>query len=126
MENKSSLVTYILWMTVGWLGVHHLYLRRYRHGFVWLWTLGGCCGLGWLLELWRLPSYVDTANSTQRYKHKHGTGFSWKRFSGEIVFSMFLGVLSMSAIPKYILSVCPLLSAVSAVFIAAGLYHVPS
>ena len=122
MGNKSVVVTYLLWMSFGWLGIHHLYLRRYRHSFVWLWTLGGCFGVGWLLEFWRLACYVDMANNSARRKHKIGVGFSWKRFTGELVFSMVLGLLSVSAIPKEVMTFCPLLSSVAAAFIAAGLY----
>jgi len=122
MAERSTLITYLLWMTLGWFGAHHFYLRRYRHGFVWLWTLGGCCGLGWLLEFWRLPSYVDIANSNRVcYRRKAEVSFSWKRFTGELVFSMLLGVLSVSAIPSDIMTFSPLLASVSAVFIAAGL-----
>jgi len=123
MAKKSELVTYLLWMTLGWFGIHHLYLRRYRHGFVWLWTLGGCFGLGWLLEFGRLSSYVATANSRLGFTHqrKADVSFSWKRFAGQLVFSMVLGVLSVSAVPKHILAWCPMLSSVAVVFIAVGL-----
>jgi len=123
MSNKSEFITYLLWLTCGWLGIHHLYLRRYRHAFVWLWTLGGCCGLGWVLEFWRLSCYVDMANNAGSYKRKTGVSFSWKSFSGELLFSMLLGVLSVSAIPKDFLTFCPLLASVAAVFIATGLYQ---
>jgi len=126
MAERSTFITYLLWVTVGWFGAHHFYLCRYRHGFVWLWTLGGCCGLGWLLELWRLPCYVDIANGKRVYhRHKSGVSFSWKRFSGALVFSMLLGVLSVSAVPNDILTFSPLVASVAAVFIAAGL-HVTS
>lgn len=119
MAEKSTLITYLLWMTLGWFGVHHFYLRRYRHGFVWLWTLGGCCGIGWFLELWRLPCYVDIANSNNTCRR---VSFSWKVFSGALVFSMLLGVLSSSAIPNEILTFCPFLASIAALFIAAGLH----
>ncbi|XP_064484572.1 dnaJ homolog subfamily C member 22-like [Ornithodoros turicata] len=59
---KSVLVTYLLWLTGGWFGLHHLYLGRERHAFVWWMTLGGYFGLGWLRDLWRIPSYVKYAN----------------------------------------------------------------
>jgi len=39
------------------------------------------------------------------------------------VFSMLLGVLSVSAIPKDVLTLCPMLSTVAVVFVAAGLYQ---
>ena len=121
MSNKSELITYVLWMTLGWFGIHHLYLRRYRHGFVWLWTLGGCCGLGWLLESCRLSSYIDSANNTAGHRRNAAVSFSWKRFTGQLVFSMLLGVLSVSSIPKHILTMYPILSSVAAIFIAEGL-----
>jgi len=114
------LVTYFLWLTLGWLGVHHVYLRRYRHSFVWLWTLGGCCGVGWVLEFWRLPYYVNIANNKRKARQ---ASFSWKNFNGELVFSMLLGVLSVSAIPKDMLTFCPLLASLATGFIAAGLYY---
>jgi len=122
MAKKSELVTYLLWMTLGWFGVHHLYLRRYRHGFVWLWTLGGCFGLGWLTEFGRLSSYVTTANNRAGFAHrrKADASFSWKRFAGQLVFSMVLGILSLSAVPKHVLTWCPMLSSVAVVFVAAG------
>jgi len=122
MAEKSVVVTYVLWMTCGWFGVHHLYLRRYRHAFVWLWTCGGCFGLGWLLEFWRLSDYVDIANNnTKGHRLRDGVGFRWKRFTGELVLSMLLGVLSVSAVPKSIMTGCPLLAALATLFIAAGL-----
>jgi len=123
MSKKSDRLTYLLWMTLGLFGIHHLYLRRYRHGFVWLWTLGGCCGLGWLLEFWCLPCYIDSANNMvgKTHRHKIEVGFNWKRFTGGLVFSMLLGVVSVSSIPKHFLTVCPMLPAVTVFFIAAGL-----
>lgn len=40
-------MTYVLWALGGLLGLHHLYLGRPRHAFIWLVTWGGL-GLGWL------------------------------------------------------------------------------
>jgi hypothetical protein len=58
---KSLAVAYVLWATMGLLGVHHLYLRRDKHAFLWASTLG-VLGLGWLRDGWRLPEYVRDAN----------------------------------------------------------------
>lgn len=58
---KSVLVAYVLWLFGGIFGVHHFYLRRDKHAFVWWSTLGGF-GIGWLGEVLRIPRYVRDAN----------------------------------------------------------------
>lgn len=62
---KSTIVAYILWLLLGIFGVHHFYLRRDRHAFVWWATLGGF-GIGWLSDFLRLPEYVEEANEEER------------------------------------------------------------
>lgn len=119
----STVVTYVLWLTLGWLGVHHFYIRRDRHAFVWLWTLGGGCGVGWLMEIFRLPEYVQTANmealhaSGQREFFAGGQGrirprIAAKRFIGMFVFSMWMGCLVMTSIPEEITDIYPWLIAI--------------
>ncbi|KAI8431109.1 hypothetical protein MSG28_001164 [Choristoneura fumiferana] len=63
---KSVLVAYLLWLFGGIFGVHHFYLRRDRHAFVWWTTLGGF-GIGWLGEILRIPRYVRDANEDPKY-----------------------------------------------------------
>lgn len=58
---KSVIWAYVLWLFSGIFGVHHFYLRRDRHAFVWWTTLGGF-GVGWLFEIFRIPRYVRDAN----------------------------------------------------------------
>lgn len=58
---KSVIWAYVLWLFGGIFGVHHFYLRRDRHAFVWWTTLGGF-GVGWLGEIFRIPRYVRDAN----------------------------------------------------------------
>ena len=67
---KSLCVAYFLWATLGWFGAHHFYLKRDRHAFVWLCTLGGYFGLGWFRDLWRLPHYVNDANNSNKVLQK--------------------------------------------------------
>lgn len=67
---KSSSVTYFLWMFGGLIGLHHFYLGRDRHAFIWWATLGGCCGLGWFRDMWRIGDYVDCANEEAAYMHE--------------------------------------------------------
>lgn len=61
MENKSLLITYLLWMFGGIFGLHHFYLKRDRHAFVWWTTLGGYV-VGWFIEVFMLPKYVRDVN----------------------------------------------------------------
>jgi len=128
MAEKSLIVTYLLWLFLGWLGVHHFYLRRDRHAFVWLWTLGGCCGIGWFLELFRLHSYVELANGygyetkyqTEQIRQRQSPEFAWKRFLGELCFSTLLGLLCAAAIPEELMLNWRLIVAISSFFIAVG------
>lgn len=60
-SRKSVILAYVLWLFGGIFGVHHFYLRRDRHAFVWWTTLGGF-GVGWLFEVFRIPRYVRDAN----------------------------------------------------------------
>lgn len=67
MGEKSVTIAYILWFFLGWLGVHQFYLRRDRHAFFTWATLGGMIGLGWLRDLFYIPSYVADVNETPEY-----------------------------------------------------------
>ena len=40
-------MTYLLWLTGGWLGLHHFYLGRDKHALVWYCLPGGYFGFGW-------------------------------------------------------------------------------
>ncbi|KJE95952.1 hypothetical protein CAOG_06335 [Capsaspora owczarzaki ATCC 30864] len=51
---------YMLWFPMGFLGLHHFYLRRHCWGLVYLLTFGGF-GCFWLVDLFRLPSLVRAA-----------------------------------------------------------------
>ena len=67
---KSLILAYILWMFGGFLGAHHLYLRRYKQAFVWWCFPGGYFGAGWFRDIWRLPEYVKDANNEPEYLKK--------------------------------------------------------
>ena len=74
-EKKSTLVAYLLWFFLGSLGVHHFYLRKSMIGLVYaLCTICGgvafgagiapagillaIVGIGLLIDLFRIPSYI--------------------------------------------------------------------
>ncbi|CRL01978.1 CLUMA_CG015048, isoform A [Clunio marinus] len=107
-EQKSLLVAYLLWFFGGFFGLHHIYLHRDRHAFVWWCTLGGYFGLGWLFEVFKIPEYVRDANEDPEFISKFVTKmrmyrkpeFSTTRFLGEIMMSYLFGQLVMIAIPE--------------------------
>ena len=63
-EEKSVVMTFVLslWVT-GFCGGHHFYLRRYFFGFVYLYSLG-LCGIGYIIDICRVPSLVRRANKS--------------------------------------------------------------
>lgn len=65
-SKKSVIWAYVFWLFGGIFGVHHFYLRRDRHAFVWWTTLGGF-GVGWFGEIFRIPRYVRDANEDPKY-----------------------------------------------------------
>jgi len=46
-------------------GLHHFYLRRHVQGVLYMFTLGGL-GLGWLVDLVRMPTLVKNAQAQLR------------------------------------------------------------
>jgi DnaJ family protein C protein 22 len=105
---KSLLVTYILWLFGGFFGLHHIYLHRDRHAFVWWCTLGGYFGVGWIFEVFKIPGYVRDANEDPRFIsefiHKLRTqskpNFSTIRFLGEIMVGYLFGTIAQIAVPE--------------------------
>ncbi|KAM5288341.1 dnaJ homolog subfamily C member 22 [Ctenodactylus gundi] len=94
---KGLLVTYVLWATGGPFGLHHLYLRRDCHALLWMLTLGGC-GLGWLWEFWKLPSFVAEANRALGQKHSSEEGtppLSPIRFAAQMIVGIYFGLVAL-------------------------------
>ena len=52
---------YLLWATLGVLGIHRFYTGHVGSGLIWLFT-GGLCGIGWLVDLFLVPGLVSDAN----------------------------------------------------------------
>ncbi|MCP4591879.1 MAG: NINE protein [bacterium] len=56
-------IAYILWLPpLGLLGVHRFYCGRVGTGLLWLFT-GGLVGLGWLIDMFLIPSMVREENA---------------------------------------------------------------
>lgn len=94
-------------MMGGWFGIHHLYLGRERHAFVWCITLGGYFGLGWFRDLWRIPSYVKYVNNDPTFMEELKENI--RRYSkppativrsmGQMIVSDALGYMVLYALP---------------------------
>ncbi|XP_045179372.2 dnaJ homolog subfamily C member 22-like [Mercenaria mercenaria] len=101
-------VTYILWFCGGIFGLHHLYLNRPQHCFIWFVTWGGMV-IGWLSEVTQLKDYVEEANEGKDYKermkviktHKPKPGFSLVVLGGQLMIGHQLGGLMINAVPEY-------------------------
>lgn len=70
IQNKDSVPTpekvylddaYVLWFPFGIAGYHHFYLRRYVWGVLYFTTFG-LFGMGWLMDMCRIPSLVKDCN----------------------------------------------------------------
>lgn len=64
MGRKSGFVALVLWVCGLFLlcGLHRLYTGRTKTGVLWFLTLG-LCGIGQLIDLFRLGDMVRVANS---------------------------------------------------------------
>jgi hypothetical protein len=58
---KSLLLTYLLWLVGGFLGVHKFYLGRPVMGLVYFFT-GGLFFFGWMVDFFTLPRQVRISN----------------------------------------------------------------
>ncbi|KAL3885058.1 hypothetical protein ACJMK2_025156 [Sinanodonta woodiana] len=63
LRNKANISdAYVLWFPCGILGFHHFYLKNPGLGVLYFLTLG-VFGIGWLIDLFRIPSLVQEHNS---------------------------------------------------------------
>lgn len=109
-SKKSTIVTYILWITVGFFGIHHFYLGKEKQGVLWLTSFAGIFGLGWLRDFYRIPAYVREANgdseyllalSTEMRRRKRPSVWSnLPRVIGQGLFGLFYRALLRSALPE--------------------------
>ncbi|XP_039250193.1 uncharacterized protein LOC120327897 [Styela clava] len=60
-NTKSLSVAYLLCIFFGIFGLHHFYLRRLGYGFTYTVT-GGLFLVGWIVDIFRLPSLVRNTN----------------------------------------------------------------
>lgn len=60
-RKKELLEAYIIAIPAGLIGSHHYYLRNYARGILYTLTFG-LLGIGWLMDLIRMPFLVKRAN----------------------------------------------------------------
>lgn len=53
-DTHSKTIGYLLWL-FGFTGAHRFYYGRQITGVIWFFTLG-LCGIGWLVDLFLIPS----------------------------------------------------------------------
>ncbi|KAK7605257.1 hypothetical protein V9T40_007115 [Parthenolecanium corni] len=107
-KGKSLIIAYFLWLVGGVAGLHHYYLGRDLHGFLWLCTLGGYFGFGWLRDVFHINEYVAEANEDQNYlkkikeivKKNKKPPFSTIRFTGMVLLAYYWSSLFHIAIPN--------------------------
>ncbi|KAL4217363.1 TM2 domain [Mactra antiquata] len=101
-------LTYILWLFGGIFGLHHLYLNRPQHCFIWTVTWGGMF-VGWLGEVALIKHYVDEANESKDFLekmkvvkiHNPTPGFSIASLGSQFLIGHPLGNLLINAVPQY-------------------------
>lgn len=106
-SQKSVFITYVLWLFGGFLGLHHLYLHRDRHAFLIWCSLGGFAGIGWFLDVFKIPEYVRDANEdpvfiskfVEKLRKYPRPPFSAIRFTAAVCTSYMFGQLVMLSIP---------------------------
>lgn len=59
---KDIGVAYLLWFFLGFLGAHKFYLGRIGMGVLYILT-AGLFGIGWLIDLFTLPTQTHAANA---------------------------------------------------------------
>lgn len=98
----------MLWLVGGWFGLHHLYLGRDLQAFVWWSTLGGYIGLGWFVDVFRIPEMVRDANEdpahmeklNQQWRTHSKPEFSVVRYAFSFLVSYWYAQLILLAIPQ--------------------------
>lgn len=61
MKEKKLWIAYLCWFPLGMLGLHRFYLRHYFSGLLFFVTGGGCF-IGWIIDLFLIPSMVRSIN----------------------------------------------------------------
>ena len=103
----SVMVTYFLWLFLGIFGVHHFYLKRDRHAFVWWATFGGFF-MGWLRDFLKIPDYVEEANENDYVNEGENVRVNTRKARSEVSGFRFGGMLAVGYLfGSLVLFCCP-------------------
>ena len=62
MDKKSIFVCYLLWLFLGFFGVHKFYLGKTAMGVIYILT-GGLFTIGWIVDAFLIPFQVAAYNN---------------------------------------------------------------
>lgn len=86
-STHSITIGYILWI-FGFIGAHRFYYGNKTTGVIWFFT-GGLCGIGWLIDLFLIPSLDRDADlhytpgaSTTRWRGCCSRSSAYSAFTG--------------------------------------------
>jgi len=104
---KSLILTYVFWLVGGAVGLHHVYLGRFKQAFLYWCMPGGYFGAGWFRDLWRIPEYVRDANNdpdfladlSEKVRTWSKPPFKFVRFLAMTVASNLFATLAQIALP---------------------------
>ena len=122
---KYCLATFLFWLFGGWFGLHHFYLGRDKHGFLWA-TSGGGFLVGWLKDFTSLSRYTEEANRGYPVRlSKRPPIFSeMHRMVAILIFSLFYRMIVVNAVPTSLPSYNLIVLYVAPVGTAFGAYMV--
>lgn len=138
---KSIVTTYFLWFLGGFFGLHHFYLGRDCQAFLWWATLGGFFGLGWISDVWNIPSYVAEANEDDetfearlknevKQRGKSGPSVSMATRMAQFMTGNLFGYLALHCLPEHLIDAMPFLGTIQLaafpVFVLVGVHVVGS
>ena len=84
-DTHSKVIGYILWI-FGFLGAHRFYYGKPVTGTIWLFTFG-LCGIGWLIDLFLIPS-MDREADLRFHSGHYDYSVAW-------ILLAFLGVFGI-------------------------------
>ncbi|MFA8298749.1 MAG: NINE protein [Hyphomicrobiales bacterium] len=65
---RSCIVAYLLWFFLGFFSAHRFYTGNYGTAIIYLVT-GQLFGIGFIIDLFLIPSLVNQANLKTKYEH---------------------------------------------------------
>jgi TM2 domain-containing membrane protein YozV len=65
IKERELWVAYLLWFFLGFVGVHKFYLNKIGMGILYFFT-AGLFVIGWIIDLFTLPSQVRNYNAEVR------------------------------------------------------------